>query len=385
MFPVGIGHLPAVKDQVHHQTRANCSNLTSVLIQLFVQFHRVCAHVKLRRVEGSSTMPKNNVRLVLISQGVNPISRYVLRDRRLVGVVESAPRPRPDEQELRLDAGVASLRNRVRNRLLDLESAALRRKVPYKLLINSNSDELLEWMTDRRPDIVLVYSMSQLLKPEIIECARLGVLNLHPSLLPAWRGPNPWPWVFLSNCHESGYTLHFIDPGEDTGAIVAQHRFAVHRGAPGRELQSQSLIHFGLPLVEQFLETLPSDKKINGRPQPMESSTPRAGRLTPSEIYQLVDWEQWSSERIWHCLRGIPDLVNFIVQQASATSGRSWRAKDLLEIREAVRFSEPSVEWSRRYPVIKIRGGLVPLEPVSRLSLAYAAATRVIGFPMLAR
>lgn len=321
------------------------------------------------------------MRIVLITTGLNPVSRYLLRDQRLVGVVRSAPRAPTSGEELQQNTYSASLRSLVRKRLFDLESATLRRKISYQLLNDSNGDELLQWMADKRPDVILVRSMSQLLRPEIIDCARLGVFNLHGSLLPAWRGPNPWPWVFLSNCHESGYTLHFIDPGEDTGAIVAQKRFAIRRGAAGAELQSQSLMNFGLPLVEQLLARLAIDKKIDSSPQPIRSPTPRAGRLTASEIYELVNWEQWSAERIWHCLRGIPDLVNFIVQQASATSGRSWRAGHLVEIRRESHFQAPSVEQCGKYPAIRIRGGVVRLEPVSRLSLAYAAASQIISFP----
>ena len=60
------------------------------------------------------------------------------------------------------------------------------------------------------------------LGPDALSATRLGVVNGHPSLLPRWRGPNPFGWTLRAGDPEVGFTFHFMDEGFDTGPILAQ-------------------------------------------------------------------------------------------------------------------------------------------------------------------
>lgn len=72
------------------------------------------------------------------------------------------------------------------------------------------------------PDIIVSFSFPYLITPELCAIPRYGAVNLHPSALPAYRGPNP-PRGIYEGFPLLGATLHRIEPEYDTGPILAQH------------------------------------------------------------------------------------------------------------------------------------------------------------------
>ncbi len=61
----------------------------------------------------------------------------------------------------------------------------------------------------------------------MLESVKDGFINVHPSLLPKYRGPNPYSAVILNEENETGVTLHFMDESFDTGDIVAQKKVSL--------------------------------------------------------------------------------------------------------------------------------------------------------------
>ncbi len=75
-----------------------------------------------------------------------------------------------------------------------------------------------------RPDLIMVACFPRLLPQSWLDAPTLGGLNLHPSLLPAYRGPTPLREQLSAREQHTGVTLHWMDTGADTGDIVAQAR-----------------------------------------------------------------------------------------------------------------------------------------------------------------
>jgi methionyl-tRNA formyltransferase len=75
----------------------------------------------------------------------------------------------------------------------------------------------LLWITDYR----------YLLPADLLNSARYGAVNLHPSLLPRYRGRAPLNWAILHGEREVGLTAHVVDAGMDSGDILAQHRLVL--------------------------------------------------------------------------------------------------------------------------------------------------------------
>jgi methionyl-tRNA formyltransferase len=110
-----------------------------------------------------------------------------------------------------------------------------------RFVADANNIPLLiqpEWMSDNyesyrqqivniKPDLILVYSYSMIIRDDILAASRLGGLNIHAALLPRNRGCNPTQWGIIHHEYETGVTLHGIDNGLDTGSIIAQHKVPI--------------------------------------------------------------------------------------------------------------------------------------------------------------
>lgn len=83
------------------------------------------------------------------------------------------------------------------------------------------------------PDIILVGSWSEKFKKQIIELPKIGTINCHPSLLPKYRGPNPYIRVIMNGEKETGITFHLMDENLDTGPILLQKKIDIIQGFYG--------------------------------------------------------------------------------------------------------------------------------------------------------
>ena len=103
-----------------------------------------------------------------------------------------------------------------------------------------------------RPDVIVVAAYGKLLPSEVLDLPPHGCLNIHPSLLPKYRGPSPVVSTLLDGVAETGVTLMLLDEGMDTGPIVAQRKLTL-AGTETAEMLTQELFRVGGDLL---LETL---------------------------------------------------------------------------------------------------------------------------------
>ena len=74
------------------------------------------------------------------------------------------------------------------------------------------------------PDVIVVAAFGQILPQTILDIPPCGTINLHPSLLPKYRGAAPIQWALIKGETETGVTLMLLDAGEDTGDIISADR-----------------------------------------------------------------------------------------------------------------------------------------------------------------
>lgn len=134
-------------------------------------------------------------------------------DHDLVGIMEA--RPGQSHAQSLARSAFDALRGRTSLRL-----RARRRRIPY--VYWSPGGTLEDLLIRLEPDAGCIASFPRLLPERIFGRFRLGVLNYHPSLLPAYRGPLPLLWQYFFEEPQMGVSVHLIDAGEDTGDIVAQ-------------------------------------------------------------------------------------------------------------------------------------------------------------------
>ena len=82
-------------------------------------------------------------------------------------------------------------------------------------------------MENVKPELIVAVHLRKILHEEIFSQAARGAINVHPSLLPRYRGLSPQHQAILHGDDESGVTVHFIDADVDTGEIIVQKKFPV--------------------------------------------------------------------------------------------------------------------------------------------------------------
>ncbi len=84
-----------------------------------------------------------------------------------------------------------------------------------------------EEMASLRPDVIVVAAYGRILPSPVLATPPHGCLNLHPSLLPEYRGPSPVVTALLDGQASTGVTLIQLDQGMDTGPIIAQREYSI--------------------------------------------------------------------------------------------------------------------------------------------------------------
>jgi methionyl-tRNA formyltransferase len=115
--------------------------------------------------------------------------------------------------------------------------------------------EIIGTLRTMGPDVIVVAAYGQILPREILALPKFGCINIHASLLPAYRGAAPINWAIIRGEHETGITIMQMDEGMDTGAILMQESIPIGpedtAGAlTGRlSLLGAKLITDALPLI----------------------------------------------------------------------------------------------------------------------------------------
>jgi methionyl-tRNA formyltransferase len=240
--------------------------------------------------------------------------RAVSERHTFVGIVESTTkkyRPFLELCKRRIDGkdGYQSLRFFAREK-----------SIPYYAMQNKSQSDLANFTREVHPDIICVSGFSRLLKEEVFSIPPYGAINFHPALLPRYRGPNPLFWHYYFMEHHIGATIHYIDPGEDTGDIILQKSVPIYFGMRGTEL-GKKIMSLGAELIVEALTEI-SKGNVKRTPQKDIPCPFRARHRKPDE--QLLQWD-WPIERVWHFLRGTT------VSNKELTSkfpGLSWTVKD---------------------------------------------------------
>src|SRR3989344_5379890 len=104
-----------------------------------------------------------------------------------------------------------------------------------------NSLEFLQKARSIKPEIAFAVSYSKIFKEEIIGLFPQGIINLHPALLPKQGGCFPTMWSIIEGDRITGYTLHKIDAGIDSGPIFVQTEVPIAPDDTGKSLYAKQI------------------------------------------------------------------------------------------------------------------------------------------------
>lgn len=148
-----------------------------------------------------------------------------------------------------------------------------------------------------QPDVALVACFSKMIPPSLLSLPRFGWLNLHPSRLPHFRGPEPLFWTLRAGLRDTAVTLHWLDAGMDSGDIALQRAVTLPGGSSGAALD-RLLAQVGGEMLLDALGHL-ANGTLPRQPQP------DGGSYQPSP--QAADFALdvgWSARRAFDFMRG---------------------------------------------------------------------------------
>jgi methionyl-tRNA formyltransferase len=225
----------------------------------------------------------------------------------------------------------------------NIVALATEREIPVWEVGDLRANETRETLAGYAPDALCVACFARKLPASLLSLPRLGALNVHPSLLPDNRGPDPLFWTFWRGDEATGVTIHLMDERFDTGPILAQQGEPVPDGITEAALEARLAV-LGGELLVQALGALADG---SSHPQPQDESQATAFPWPSAEDYDVTP--AWPSRRAYRFLTGVAqrstparialDGATFVISEAlgyeaQARMDAPWRLEgDLLTAR----------------------------------------------------
>lgn len=153
-----------------------------------------------------------------------------------------------------------------------------------------------EWMEQCGADIAVVVAYGRILTDRLLQAPRLGCINVHASLLPAYRGAAPIHWAVINGEEETGVMTMQMDAGLDTGDILLSARTDIGPHETAGELWER-LSGMGAQLL---IETL--DRLDSLTPQPQDHASATHAPLMDKSLGR-IDWNE-TAQQIHNRVRG---------------------------------------------------------------------------------
>lgn len=172
-----------------------------------------------------------------------------------------------------------------------------------------NSEDFRTKLRKLNPDIILVGSWGEKFEKATYDIPKIATINVHPSLLPKYRGPNPYFWVIRNLEQETGVTFHLMDEGYDTGSILAQEVVKIYSSDTGKSLKER-LVLTARGVCCELLKTLKEDLII-----PLKQNEEKASYYSYPEKLE-IDFRKSAEE-------------NYALMRAIYPWGETWFYNDI--------------------------------------------------------
>ena len=172
-----------------------------------------------------------------------------------------------------------------------VKKLAVERGVPVYQFERLRNEEGLACLRALAPDIVVTAAFGQILSQALLDVPKMGTVNVHASLLPAYRGAAPINWCILNGETKTGVTTMLTDAGVDTGAMLLRRETDIGEVETAAELSAR-LSQLG---AELLIETLKG--YIAGEIAPVKQDERLASRqpMLKKEM-GLIDWTRSAKE-----------------------------------------------------------------------------------------
>lgn len=183
--------------------------------------------------------------------------------------------------------------------LSPVKEFALRQNIPVFQPEKIKKPEAVKQLQSYGADVFVVAAFGQILSQEILDIPPLGCLNIHASLLPAYRGAAPIQWVILNGEQKTGVTIMRMDAGLDTGEMLAKEEVPIAPLETDESLHDK-LMEAGSRLI---VETLPRLAAGELQGQKQDDAKSCYAKMLTKEMGK-IDWTH-SAVEIERKVRGL--------------------------------------------------------------------------------
>ena len=152
---------------------------------------------------------------------------------------------------------------------VDLTSIANDAGIPALYAPNLDNPESLEWIRERKPDVIFCFGWSRLIKAPLLRLPPMGVVGFHPAALPANRGRHPLIWTLVLGLRETASTFFLMDKGADSGDLLSQIKVPIYESDDAANLYERvtgiamgQLREFVPRLAAGEIQRIPQDHKL---------------------------------------------------------------------------------------------------------------------------
>jgi methionyl-tRNA formyltransferase len=182
-----------------------------------------------------------------------------------------------------------------------IKSIALENRIPILQPENLKDESLISQLQSLESDVGVVVAF-KILPKEIYTIPKFGMINLHASLLPKYRGAAPIQWALINGEKETGLTTFFLQEKVDTGNIILQEKVLIEEEDNFESLHNK-MASVGSDLIIKTLELISLGNV------PVKQQDASQATLAPKITKELclIDWNR-SAEEIHNLIRGLSPI-----------------------------------------------------------------------------
>jgi len=179
---------------------------------------------------------------------------------------------------------------------VDFNAIAEENQIEAIFFDKSDTEPFEQKIQEIKPDLIIVAGWHYIIKPEMLKLPRLGVVGLHSSILPRYRGGSPLVWQIINGESKAGMSLFYLEEGIDTGNVIGQIEFEIEETDRIKEAlvkSQQAAISLIDEFVPQILQgTAPSIKQNDKDAFYVKQRFPHDGEIdwndTPQNIKNFI-------------------------------------------------------------------------------------------------
>ena len=190
-----------------------------------------------------------------------------------------------------------------------VKRAAIKYSLPVYQPTSLRTEEAVKYLRACKADIMVVVAFGQILPKVVLEMTTYGCINVHASLLPAYRGAAPIQWPIINGDKKTGVTIIQMDEGIDTGDMILKEEIPINDQETASTLHDE-LAKLGAKLCVKALKQIEDNTVIY---QPQQETTTSYAKMLTKEMGR-ISWSK-SAVEIERLVRGLnpwPGVYTFL-------------------------------------------------------------------------